>query len=55
MHLKRLIKKNHFWYIKHSKIVDAIDGINTYYEELTIKNCWKYLPEITRQLLRMSR
>jgi len=49
MHLKKLVKKNHFWYIKHSKIVDAIDGIDTYYEELTIKNCLKYLPEIIRQ------
>ena len=55
MHLKKLVKKNHFWYIEHYVIIDAIDGSDKYLEELTIKNCWKYIPEIIRQLLRMSR
>lgn len=55
MHLKKLVKKNHFWYIKHFMIIDAIDGVDTYYEELTIKNFWKYIPEIIRQLLKVSR
>ena len=54
MHLKKLIKKNHFWYIEHYVIADAIDGSDTYYEELNIKNFWKYIPEIIRQLLQMS-
>ena len=52
MHLKKLVKKNHFWYIEHYVIVDAIDGSDKYLEELTIKNCWRYIPEITRQLLK---
>jgi len=46
MHLKTIIKKNNKIYIEHYVIVDAIDGSNTYYEELTIKNCIKYFPEI---------
>jgi len=51
MHLKQIVKKNHFWYIEHFVIVDAIDGSDEYYEELTIKNFWKYLPEIVKYLL----
>lgn len=46
MHLKTIIKKDNKIFIEHYVIVDAIDGSNTYYEELTIKNCIKYFPEI---------
>ena len=42
-HLKRLIRKDNKIYIEHFVIIDAIDGSETYYEELNIKNCWKYL------------
>ena len=46
MHLKTIIKKGNKIFIEHYEIVDATDGSNTYYEELTIKNCIKYFPEI---------
>ena len=46
MHLKTIIKKDNKIFIRHFVIVDAIDGSDTYYEELTIKNCIKYFPEI---------
>lgn len=46
MHLKKVIKKDDNFFIEHYVIVDAIDGSDTYYEELNIRNCWKYLPEI---------
>jgi len=46
MHLKKLIKEDNNFFIEHYVIVDAIDGSNTYYEKLTIKNLWRYLPQI---------
>jgi len=46
MHLKKLIKKDNKFFIEHYVIIDAIDGSNTYYEELNLRNFWKYLFEI---------
>ena len=46
MHLKKVIKKGNKFFIEHFVIVDAIDGSDTYYERLTILNCWKYIHEI---------
>lgn len=52
MHLKRLVRKENKIYIEHYIIVDAIDGSNTYYEELNAKNCIKYLPQIINYLIK---
>jgi len=52
MHLKKLIKKEGKYFIEHYVIVDAIDGTTICYEILTIKNCWKYIPEIIYYLIR---
>lgn len=46
MHLKKVIKKDNKFFIEHFETVDAIDGSDTYYEKLTIWNCWKYLFQI---------
>jgi len=46
MHIKKIVKKNNKLFVEHYVIVDAIDGDKTYYEKLTIKNCWKYFHEI---------
>jgi len=55
MHLKKLITKEGKFFIRHYEIADAIDGSNTRYEELTIRNCRKYFPEIMRYLLEHSK
>ena len=52
MHLKTIIKKDNKIFIEHFVIIDAIDGSDTYYEELTIKNCIKYFPEIIHFIIR---
>ena len=46
MHQKHLVNKNNELFVEHYVIKDAIDGSETYYEKLNIKNCWKYFPEI---------
>lgn len=50
MYLKKVIKKENKFFIEHHVIFDAIDGSNTYYEKLNIKNCIKYLPQIIHYL-----
>ena len=46
MHLKKVVKREGGLFIEHFVIVDAIDGADTYYEKLTLSNCWKYFHEI---------
>lgn len=52
MHLKKVVEKEGKFFIEHYVIVDAIDGSDTYYEKLTVKNCIKYFPQIIYYLQR---